>query len=384
MERRPPTSPPLPQPSSAVLPAALQVPHLYAAWPRGALHCSPPTSSSSTSSRRPRPPSRRAAGRLPAAHAGVELQPRAVEVPHPLSSVASTGRPGQSPVPMCPAPRLPPRSSPRPALMPIPDRTLQARCWREMPAFPGESSILAKLKRRRGRGLASALDGSRRDPSTATGLSMGRGATPSTVVSPGGLWAGGRGGWAQPGRPLLTCLRVARSPHPRPPLTSWGCGQPPSPAAPRSSGAGNLLVDVFSDSRPPSPALGPSPEEAFLRYWPFQAHLPPPQLPLPEPTCLPWLLPAPVSPSLPLGLSGLSLTLATLCLSFPVRLSLLFLLLSSVSFFLSLPSCCLSGTGCLPRLSSLVCSGIGWPSDWGSRLLRAPWLCWLTQLPAAE
>ncbi|KAJ1073058.1 hypothetical protein K5549_015201 [Capra hircus] len=124
--------------------------------------------------------------------ADVELQQRAVEY-LTLSSVASTD--------------------------------VLATVLEEMPPFPErESSILAKLKRKKGPGAGSALDDSRRDPSSHD-INGGVEPTPSTVVSPGGL------GW----------------------------GPPPAP-----SGAGNLLVDVFSDSPATQPGLGPSPEEAFL------------------------------------------------------------------------------------------------------------------------
>lgn len=54
----------------------------------------------------------------------------------------------------------------------------------EMPPFPErESSILAKLKRKKGPGAASALDDSRRDPSSSD-INGGVEPTPSTVVSP--------------------------------------------------------------------------------------------------------------------------------------------------------------------------------------------------------
>lgn len=54
----------------------------------------------------------------------------------------------------------------------------------EMPPFPErESSILAKLKRKKGPGAASALDDSRRDTSS-NDINGGVEPTPSTVVSP--------------------------------------------------------------------------------------------------------------------------------------------------------------------------------------------------------
>uniref|UniRef100_A0A452QZ20 AP-2 complex subunit alpha n=1 Tax=Ursus americanus TaxID=9643 RepID=A0A452QZ20_URSAM len=119
-------------------------------------------------------------------NADVELQQRAVEY-LTLSSVASTD--------------------------------VLATVLEEMPPFPErESSILAKLKRKKGPGAGSALDDGRRDPS-------------SNDIN------GGVEGWA---------------------IGAWG--------PPASSGAGNLLVDVFSDGPAAQPSLGPTPEEAFLRY----------------------------------------------------------------------------------------------------------------------
>lgn len=67
-----------------------------------------------------------------------------------------------------------------PDLLPCP----QATVLEEMPPFPErESSILAKLKRKKGPGAASALDDSRRDTSS-NDINGGVEPTPSTVVSP--------------------------------------------------------------------------------------------------------------------------------------------------------------------------------------------------------
>uniref|UniRef100_A0A8C2S457 AP-2 complex subunit alpha n=1 Tax=Capra hircus TaxID=9925 RepID=A0A8C2S457_CAPHI len=112
-------------------------------------------------------------------NADVELQQRAVEY-LTLSSVASTD--------------------------------VLATVLEEMPPFPErESSILAKLKRKKGPGAGSALDDSRRDPSSHD-INGGVEPTPSTVVSPGGLgWGRGRLGPARPapshllGREVGTC-----------------------------------------------------------------------------------------------------------------------------------------------------------------------------------
>ncbi|KAL0609864.1 AP-2 complex subunit alpha-1 [Plecturocebus cupreus] len=134
-------------------------------------------------------------------NADVELQQRAVEY-LTLSSVASTD--------------------------------VLATVLEEMPPFPErESSILAKLKRKKGPGAASALDDGRRDPSS-NDINGGIEPTPSTVSTP------------SPSADLLG-LRAA----------------PPPAAPPASAGAGNLLVDVF-DGPATQPSLGPTPEEAFL------------------------------------------------------------------------------------------------------------------------
>ncbi|XP_012883126.1 PREDICTED: AP-2 complex subunit alpha-1 [Dipodomys ordii] len=135
-------------------------------------------------------------------NADVELQQRAVEY-LTLSSVASTD--------------------------------VLATVLEEMPPFPErESSILAKLKRKKGPGAASALDDGRRDPSS-NDINGGVEPTPSTVSTP------------SPSADLLG-LRAA----------------PPPAAPPAPTAAGNLLVDVFSDGPAAQPSLGPTPEEAFL------------------------------------------------------------------------------------------------------------------------
>ncbi|XP_054938292.1 AP-2 complex subunit alpha-1, partial [Physeter macrocephalus] len=135
-------------------------------------------------------------------NADVELQQRAVEY-LTLSSVASTD--------------------------------VLATVLEEMPPFPErESSILAKLKRKKGPGAGSALDDGRREPSSHD-INGGVEPSPSTVSTP------------SPSADLLG-LRAA----------------PPPAAPPAPSGAGNLLVDVFSDGPAAQPSLGPTPEEAFL------------------------------------------------------------------------------------------------------------------------
>uniref|UniRef100_A0A8C9AXK3 AP-2 complex subunit alpha n=1 Tax=Prolemur simus TaxID=1328070 RepID=A0A8C9AXK3_PROSS len=136
-------------------------------------------------------------------NADVELQQRAVEY-LTLSSVASTD--------------------------------VLATVLEEMPPFPErESSILAKLKRKKGPGAGSALDDGRRDASS-NDINGGVEPTPSTVSTP------------SPSADLLG-LRAA----------------PPPAAPPAPASAGNLLVDVF-DGPAAQPSLGATPEEAFLRF----------------------------------------------------------------------------------------------------------------------
>uniref|UniRef100_A0A8C2S097 AP-2 complex subunit alpha n=1 Tax=Capra hircus TaxID=9925 RepID=A0A8C2S097_CAPHI len=133
-------------------------------------------------------------------NADVELQQRAVEY-LTLSSVASTD--------------------------------VLATVLEEMPPFPErESSILAKLKRKKGPGAGSALDDSRRDPSSHD-INGGVEPTPSTVVSPGGLgWGRGRLG---PARPLWALTSSPPSPLPSPSFPTCSPGPedigPPIPEA---------------------------------------------------------------------------------------------------------------------------------------------------------
>uniref|UniRef100_A0A8D1BG75 Adaptor related protein complex 2 subunit alpha 1 n=1 Tax=Sus scrofa TaxID=9823 RepID=A0A8D1BG75_PIG len=265
-------------------------------------------------------------------NADVELQQRAVEY-LTLSSVASTD--------------------------------VLATVLEEMPPFPErESSILAKLKRKKGPGAGSALDDGRRDPSSHD-INGGVEPTPSTVSTP------------SPSADLLG-LRAA----------------PPPAAPPAPSGAGQLLVDVFSDGPAGQPSLGPTPEEAFLRYQPPRAQGCPLSIcPLPTSPSLLALSLCPVRPgcrfprpppSLWAALASW-LTLATLCRPFlSSRLSLLFLFSSpppslSISLFL----CPLAASlGLAARHACLLLSALGLdgPASWSRLPLRAPWLCWLTQL----
>lgn len=224
--------------------------------------------------------------------------------------------------------------------------TPQATVLEEMPPFPErESSILAKLKRKKGPGAGSTLDDGRRDPSS-NDINGGVEPTPSTVVSPLGL--GYRAGSSKGGTSSHLYLYFLQS-TPSPSADLLGLRAAPPPAASAApSGAGNLLVDVFSDGPAPQPSLGPTPEEAFLRYHPPWAlgcpfSFVPPNLLLPVPVPL-FTLAAP-SPGLlpPSGHSGVSTAPGHPLLSFPSScLSLLFLLsfpTPSFSLFGPLAAC---------------------------------------------
>uniref|UniRef100_A0A8C8RT63 AP-2 complex subunit alpha n=1 Tax=Pelusios castaneus TaxID=367368 RepID=A0A8C8RT63_9SAUR len=126
-------------------------------------------------------------------NADVELQQRAVEYLK-LSSIASTD--------------------------------VLATVLEEMPPFPErESSILAKLKKKKGPGAGSELDEGKKE--SGAELNGGVEPTASTAVSPEG----------------------------------WGLM--PGSTVPTSTG--NLLVDVFSDSASAAPGLAPATEDNFLR-----------------------------------------------------------------------------------------------------------------------
>ncbi|XP_077313241.1 AP-2 complex subunit alpha-1 isoform X3 [Lithobates pipiens] len=134
-------------------------------------------------------------------NADVELQQRAVEYLK-LSSIASTD--------------------------------VLATVLEEMPPFPErESSILAKLKKKKGPGAVSELEEGKKDPNAE--INGGVEPTPSTASTP------------SPSADLLG-LRSA-------PITGS--------AAPS---AGNLLVDVFSDSPSATASVAPGTDENFLRF----------------------------------------------------------------------------------------------------------------------
>ncbi|XP_048373216.1 AP-2 complex subunit alpha-1 isoform X3 [Sphaerodactylus townsendi] len=135
-------------------------------------------------------------------NADVELQQRAVEYLK-LSSIASTD--------------------------------VLATVLEEMPPFPErESSILAKLKKKKGPGAGSELDDGKKDPNSE--INGGMEPSTSTASTP------------SPSADLLG-LRAA-----------------PGAASGAASGAGNLLVDVFSDSPSGATGLVSSAEDNFLRF----------------------------------------------------------------------------------------------------------------------
>ncbi|XP_066484334.1 AP-2 complex subunit alpha-1 isoform X6 [Tiliqua scincoides] len=135
-------------------------------------------------------------------NADVELQQRAVEYLK-LSSIASTD--------------------------------VLATVLEEMPPFPErESSILAKLKKKKGPGAGSELDDGKKDPNSEINGGMEPSASTASTPSPSADLLG---------------LRAT-------PAASSG--------APAS--AGNLLVDVFSDSSSAATGLVSGAEENFLRF----------------------------------------------------------------------------------------------------------------------
>ncbi|XP_072860507.1 AP-2 complex subunit alpha-1 isoform X4 [Pogona vitticeps] len=135
-------------------------------------------------------------------NADVELQQRAVEYLK-LSSIASTD--------------------------------VLATVLEEMPPFPErESSILAKLKKKKGPGAGSELDDGKKDPNSEINGGMEPSASTASTPSPSADLLG---------------LRAT-------PAASSGV-----PAS-----AGNLLVDVFSDSPSATTGLVSGAEENFLRF----------------------------------------------------------------------------------------------------------------------
>uniref|UniRef100_A0A8D0KNI1 AP-2 complex subunit alpha n=1 Tax=Salvator merianae TaxID=96440 RepID=A0A8D0KNI1_SALMN len=135
-------------------------------------------------------------------NADVELQQRAVEYLK-LSSIASTD--------------------------------VLATVLEEMPPFPErESSILAKLKKKKGPGAGSELDDGKKDPNSEINGGMEPSASTASTPSPSADLLG---------------LRTT-----------------PAAASGVPASAGNLLVDVFSDSPSAATGLVSGAEENFLRF----------------------------------------------------------------------------------------------------------------------
>ncbi|XP_054997214.1 AP-2 complex subunit alpha-2 isoform X1 [Sorex araneus] len=138
-------------------------------------------------------------------NADVELQQRAVEYLR-LSTVASTD--------------------------------ILATVLEEMPPFPErESSILAKLKRKKGRSSVGGLEASKRE----------RGADLN--------------GGPEPGQAMASATST-----PSPSADLLGLGVPSAPAGAPPTSAGGLLVDVFSDSPSTAAPLAPGSEDNFARF----------------------------------------------------------------------------------------------------------------------
>ncbi|XP_064226361.1 AP-2 complex subunit alpha-2 isoform X3 [Aotus nancymaae] len=140
-------------------------------------------------------------------NADVELQQRAVEYLR-LSTVASTD--------------------------------ILATVLEEMPPFPErESSILAKLKKKKGPSTVTDLEDTKRERS---------------VDVNGGP------------EPAPASTSAVSTPSPSADLLGLGAA-PPAPAGPQSSsGSGGLLVDVFSDSASAVAPLAPGSEDNFARF----------------------------------------------------------------------------------------------------------------------
>lgn len=147
---------------------------------------------------------------------------------------------------------------------------------------------------------------------------------------------------------LHPCL-LQSTPSPSADLLGLRAAPPPA-AAPAPAGTGNLLVDVFSDGPAAQPSLGPTPEEAFLRYqaWPPGST---PPWPLPPHLSQSALFSFLLSPFLSVPLSGPSLPLWDWLPATPVF---------------------------------SVCSGIGWPSELEPPAPESPMALLADPAPVAE
>ncbi|XP_076971434.1 AP-2 complex subunit alpha-2 isoform X5 [Tamandua tetradactyla] len=139
-------------------------------------------------------------------NADVELQQRAVEYLR-LSTIASTD--------------------------------ILATVLEEMPPFPErESSILAKLKKKKGPSTVTDLEGTRRE----RGADINGGTEPTPISA-----------------------SATSTPSPSADLLGLGAA-PPAPAGPPPPAGGGLLVDVFSDSVSTVAPLAPGSEDNFARF----------------------------------------------------------------------------------------------------------------------
>ncbi|XP_044300400.1 AP-2 complex subunit alpha-1 isoform X5 [Varanus komodoensis] len=157
-------------------------------------------------------------------NADVELQQRAVEYLK-LSSIASTD--------------------------------VLATVLEEMPPFPErESSILAKLKKKKGPGAGSELDDGKKDPNSEINGGMEPSAsTACRSREKACSHSAGHGVYSS----------VPKS-TPSPSADLLGLRATPATSSTVPASAGNLLVDVFSDSPSAATGLVPGAEENFLRF----------------------------------------------------------------------------------------------------------------------
>ncbi|XP_053576127.1 AP-2 complex subunit alpha-2 isoform X2 [Bombina bombina] len=121
----------------------------------------------------------------------------------------------------------------------IASNDILATVLEEMPPFPErESSILAKLKKKKGPSTVTDLEDTKKEKSTSD---VNGGTEPAPVST-------------------------ASTPSPSADLLGLGAPSGSSPAAPASSSAGSLLVDVFADPSQPVAAVSTSTDENFPRF----------------------------------------------------------------------------------------------------------------------
>lgn len=181
---------------------------------------------------------------------------------------------------------------------------------------------------------------------------------------------------------LLPASSCSRRPHP--PLTSWGCGQPlpqPHPQQPRVQGTSWWTSSPMAQL--PNPAWVPPPRRPSSGTTCLGPGLSP-HSPLPPPCPCASVAVAATSPGLlfPSGHSGLLADPSHPVSSFPITMSqpaLPSLFPSSLFLFLR-PSAASLGLAACHACLLLSALGLDGPASWSRLPLRAPWLCWLTQL----